>query len=217
MLSSGSCYRINGSPLQCTPTSLRPDYNATLTAAVEAGLPETMLHFLPTHLIQTPTVIVVGMVFMFLALPLFSIAAVAAWVPSLQSKITLKTSNWIWCSGLFCFFWGWLLCLSISLSQENQFHYFVDAFTSVARVSTRTNTVGGFQRAVLGSSFTQRELFLKRGLSSTAADWLLCSEWVGYAFITICLPIAYVQHCKRDLVTSHQKKYTDVRTNSNVA
>lgn len=153
----GACYRINGSPLSCQASSLYPDYNQTLTAALDAGLPNTLLSFLPKHLIQTPAVLLSGFVFCFTSLPFLVVGALVAWAPRLRIPLSLRVGHWIYCIGIFWLFWGWTLALSGSLAQENQFGFYAESFSSVARVSTRTNTVEGFQYAKLGGSFAQRE------------------------------------------------------------
>lgn len=157
MTPPGACIQAPGAKVECTPSSLTPDYQSILDKALEAGLPQSMLPFLPDHIIQTPTVMVVGLVFMFAALPLLLVASLAAWAPQLRIRMSLQVSHWMWWSAMWILFWGWLLCLSISLAQNNQFDHYGESFRAVARVTTKNVTIEGFKHAKLGGSFLQRK------------------------------------------------------------
>jgi hypothetical protein len=157
---SGSCYRLAGGPLQCTPSAVNPWYNATIDAITTDGLPRIATQRIVHHLRQTPQVQITAVVLIFLSLLCFLPATLAARAPGFRFSpsrwLTLFKSKMLFAAGIFCLFWGFLLNLTASLAQKDQFGQSAGTYNMVLDVVRGTLPDIKFVHASTGSSFTQR-------------------------------------------------------------
>jgi hypothetical protein len=208
----GSCYQIDGGPLQCTPSALNPVYNSTLDALNENGLPPVLTQRLVHHLIQTPQVQIAAFTLLFLSLVLMIPALLAAHLPAARISpsrfLTPKRSKWLFGGAIFCLFWGYLLGLTASLAQKDQFSQAAGTFNIIVKVRGSEITNPGLSFAETGSTFAQREFLFSLASPTLTFD----VEWVAVSFLSASIVfnvIGYREHAFQipftSLMTPHSQ------------